>query len=474
MLDQEQSNSEINLHLKMPPEQTEGDFSMKNLVLTIYNARGIFLIWCVIGLVLGILGAGAYYFMNRDITIPPAQGDITVTLTLNYDGAENSLFPNGAPFDARFFYEEVGVWENAIRSIGNNTITVGDAISQVSITRQMQGDAPSANSFILSIPSNSVLYGSVELKKEFLKALCREYQQFVIDKYYSEASTGLLYNQMLRQWDDATTEITWDPFRFDTNLIALSDRYRTMSLILASLHDSAPAYRSPEGKSFDDYASEFRAIYTIDVSTWIDRLSQNIYIRNIDRFIEEADFRIGAMERNRDYYLEVVGLYNDLLASFQQSDGQGVVVREAVDMLQAAQAGAAAAADLRRQIDQTYYYLETLEENEDMIRDNSRAAEAALTGLIYALSQNTAYLRTVIYDYYAQTNERAAENSVIYSSALFVTSEEQPPVGGVSTTRLLMILIGVTFVGFLIGFCATFIRKYVAEQKNLNQDAKHL
>ena len=131
MFENEQSNSEINLNLKMPPEQPDGDFSMKNLVLTIYSAKKTFIVWCCIGLALGIIAAAGYLIMNTFISPPEEQGDVKVTLTLNYSGAEQALLPNGVEFDARFFYEEISLWENAIKAAGNSEVTVGDLISRL-------------------------------------------------------------------------------------------------------------------------------------------------------------------------------------------------------------------------------------------------------------------------------------------------------------------------------------------------------
>lgn len=464
MLDNEQSNSEINLNLKMPPEQPDGDFSMRNLVLTIYSAKKTFVVWCCIGLALGIIAAAGYFILNTFISPPDEQGDVTVTLTLNYDGAENAMLPNGVEFDMRFFYEEIALWENALKAVGNDDVTVGDLISKVTIAKQMYGEDVIENVFNMTLPYDYEVFDSTRQKQIFLEALGEEYKKFVTGKYFTDISIGMLYGQQVRALDEAGAEIIWDPFRFDMNFAQLNARYRTLAEILTNLFNDDPNYRTSEGRSFSDYATDIKDIYISEISTWDERLVNGIYIRNIDRFIEEGQYRLEALERNRKYNLELATMYNDLLASFQQADVQGVIVDEAVEMLIEAKSYAMAAADLQRQIDQMRFLLNNIRTNERVISSNSQEAEAALVGFINDLGKNQEKLRSVIYEYYAQTHRNAAESSVLYSSAIVTEAEGQPPADGVSFTRLLMILIGLTFVGFLIGFCATFVKKYIAER----------
>ena len=447
----------------MPPEQPNGDFSMKNLVMTIYGAKRTFMIWCLIGLGLGIIAAAGYFIMNKYISPPTVQGDVTVTLTLNYTGAEQALFPNGEEFSMRSFYEETGLWENALRVSNNDKVTVGDVISKVIIENPMRDEEPVANIFNLMIPSDYDIFDSVRQKKDFLQALCEEYKNFITGKYFTGVSIGMLYDQQLRVWDESNAEILWDPFRYDINFAELSARYQTLAGILTDLYSNDPNYRTPEGKSFNDYAKAFTDICAKDIASWDEKLLNNVYIRNIERFGGEAQFRIESMEWSRAYNLELVNSYNDLLTAFQQKDAQGMKIEEAVELLTAAQSHALTAADLQRQIEQMQFYLYTLRTNERMITDNSREAEAALTGFIDDLGKNQEELRAVIYDYYKQNHEHAAETAVLYSNAILNATDEQLAAGRISLTRPLMLLIGLTFIGVVIGFCATFVRKYVTE-----------
>jgi len=384
---------------------------------------------------------------------------------LNYAGAEDGMFPNGTQFNARSFFEDTDLWAGALRMCGAENIKVGDVLSQVSIIKHTQDDVPVENMYTLTIPSGSSVFDNLEAKKEFLQALCEEFKESMARKYYTSASIGMLGNQQLKAWDDACADIMWDPYLFDKNLSALSSRYHTLTGILTSMYNADPAYRSPENRSFDDYARTLREVYVSDVDAWTDKLSHGIYIRNIDRFINEAQFRLDTMERNRKYNLELAVLYNGLLASFRQNDGQGAAAPEAVALLTTAQACAAEAADLQRQIETTEYYLDALETSEAMVRSNSREAEDALIGFINDLGSNQSKLRTVIYNYYKQSNDRAADNAVVFSNSVATAHEDQVPAGGVSTTRILMLLVGLTFVGFVIGFCGAFIKKYINEAR---------
>jgi uncharacterized protein involved in exopolysaccharide biosynthesis len=222
-------------------------------------------------------------------------------------------------------------------------------------------------------------------------------------------------------------------------------------------------YRTPEGLSFDDYAKIIRDIYIKDVSSWTERLQNNIYIRNIDRFKEESQYRIDAMERNRRYNLELANTYNKLLASLQQKatqgvNSQGIIVSEAGSILTSAQSYAERAANLQRQIEQMKYQVDMLRTKEPQIRANSREAETALAQFVDDLNKNYEKLYMEIFAYYRQIHKRASENSV---SVVVYSKEEMIQTRGVSTTWLLMLLIGLTFVGFVVGLFAAFIKKYI-------------
>ena len=454
----EKGNSEINLNVKIPPEQPDGSFSMKNVVLTVYGAKKIFLAWCAIGLILGILAAGFYYITQKDADVP---GNASVTLTLNYNGAESNFYPNGERFSARSF-SDTAIFEKAIETPELDDITVGDVINEVELT-QAEGKY---NIFTFTIPYGAEsVFANNAAKKDFLTALCGEYKNSIIEKYYSKSTVGTLYNQELGEVDKQIQDAAlWeqDPFSFENNFKTIGGYYEELEIILEKLHFEQPNYISPEGLNFDDYAKQMYDIRNKDIEEWAKKLQYNIYIRNIDKFVEESQFGIETMERNRRYNLELAESYNELLASFQQKDSQGAIVPEAVGVLKEAQLCILEAADLQRQINKMESDLEMLEENEQAIRQNSREAENALSAATSQLKKNQESVRKVIYDYYEQQNIRESENSVLYSNPAIVMPEGQSAPSG-AMMRMLLILVGMAFLGFVVGFCAAFIKKYLPE-----------
>jgi len=453
----EKGNSEINLNVKIPPEPSDGSFSMKDVVLTVYSAKKLFFTWCCIGLVLGILASGFYYLTQRGADIP---GDATVTLTLNYYGAEANLYPNGERFSARSFFD-TAIFEKALGKLELGDITVGDVINEVKMT-PAEGKY---NIFTFFMPYGESVFAGNAGKKEFLQAFCGEYKNFIIEKYYSKNSVGKLYGQYLTDLEKQIQDVAlWepDPFSFENNFKTIAEYYEKLETILNRLHQAEPNYTSPDGLSFEDYAKLIYDIRKKDIGEWSMKLQYNIYVRNIEKFIEESQYSIDIMDRNRRYNLELVELYNELLSSFQQKDAQGAIVPEAVGVLKEAQACIAAAADLQRQIDKMKSDLEVLEANEQTIRQNSRDAETAFKASISGLKKNQESVRGTIYDYYEQLGEREAENAVLFSNPVIVVPEGQTATSGVSMMRLAMIFAGLTFVGFVVGFCAAFIKKYLS------------
>jgi hypothetical protein len=469
MLDNEK---EINLNLKIPPEQSDGSFSMRDLVLTLYNGRKIFFICCFAGLLLGIIAAAGYYATNSS-GAPSVAGDTSITLTLNYPGAEKNFYPNGAEYNVNLFYE-IDLWERALRAVGRDNITPADAMGEVRIARQTprldENGHPIEEilntSFIVTIPAGSTVFSDKSEKDSFLSAFGEEYKNSINSRYFTDSNAGILWNQQLRKWNESSREIIWDSFSFEQNLSLLYSRYELLADLLESLFDTDPLYRTPGGRSFNDFANDFREIYGNEIRLWTAKLNENIYIRNIDRFRSEYQFRIDSMKINRDFSMEIVDSYNELLSSFQSKDTSNGTVKEAIDMLTSAQTQADTASDLQRQIRQMEYNAGMLENNEQSLRNNSREAEAALTAFIEDLERNQEELTGIIFDYYKQLNERFVENSVLATTPV---SQMPEAVAGVSMTRVLMLFVGLTFVGFVIGFCGAFVKKYLPEKGKNNK-----
>jgi hypothetical protein len=317
--------------------------------------------------------------------------------------------------------------------------------------------------FVLTIPAGSTVFTDNDSKAEFLRVFCEEYRLFTNSKYFIEDNIGKLWNQYLGSWENLSKEIIWDAFNFENCFSMISARYTDFIWTLDVLYGKDLLYRTSDGKSFNDYATELRDIRDDELRLWLARLNENIYIRNIDRFMDEHRFQIDTMVMSRDYHLEIVASYNELLTSFQQKDApDGAIVLDAVATLTTARSHADAAADLQRRVTRMEYNTNMLEENEPTLRANSREAEAAMTAFIDGLKANQERLGVEIYEFYKQTNERTAEKSVIYSTPTATTPSAT--VIAVSTIRLLILFAGPTFVGVAFGFCIAFVKKYLPEK----------
>jgi hypothetical protein len=445
-------------------------------VLTLYNARKIFLICCFAGLLLGIIAAAGYY-VSRSGGDAPITTTSSVRLTLNYPGADEEIFPNGAQFNINSFFEPE-LWKNALEAVGRSDIAPADAIDRVIITRyaielgenglpvegNIQNELFVNTLFEIKIPSSSALFPDKNAKEEFLQAFCKEYQNFINNKYFIEDNIGILWNQNLREWNDLNKEIIWDSFNFEKNFSMLDSRYSDIVLYLEELFSINPLYSAPDGRGFNDFARELRSINDNQIRMWSARINENAYVRNIDRFRNEYQFRLDLMRINREHSLELVAHYNELLTSFQQKDTtSGVIVTDAVETLTIAREHADNAADLQRLIRQMENNFRALDTNEQTLRANSHEAETALAAFIQDLEKNQSELDKIIFDFYRQENERNAENSVIFTTPTTQTSVAAA--ASASTTRVLILFAGLAFVGFAIGFCAAFIKKYLPEKE---------
>jgi len=478
-------NSEINLNLKIPPERIEEGGTFGDIVLTLYNARKGFFLCCAIGITLGIIVTAAYYVVQlRNATQATISGETSISLMLNYPGAQDALFPDGEDFSKMSFYEPE-LWINALNATGNDSISPADAMSAVEISqlgadglshfdskpeedesatsRGIQSSALINPTIILTIPTEAAFLEGSNQREIFLSALCAEYKKSLDNKYFNDGNIGILYSQHFTAWNQLCKDIQWHPFRYDVNFSDLEARYSALTDLLKALHREDPLYKTNDGKSFNDLAEELSSICDHEISYWISRVSDNVYIRNIDRFVEESPYRLDSMSLKREYSLEIVSAYNDILSSFQQKDtADGTIVSEAVNLMITAQSHADVAADLQKQMKEIELYLEMLETNKTIIRANSRDAEAALTALISELERNQDNLSDVLYNYYKQVNNRIAENSVISGTPATTSTMTAP--ASVSATRLIIVFAGLSLMGIAIGFCAAFIKKHLPEK----------
>jgi len=478
-------NSEINLNLKIPPERIEEGGTLKDIILTLYNARKGFFFSCAIGITLGIIAAAVYYVvMSRSATPAIIPGETSISLTLNYPGAQFALFPDGEMFSNMSFYEPE-LWVNALNATGYGSISPADAMSAVAIS-QLGADDLSQNGSVLEadestadksvqrrsfinstialiIPQEAGFFESSDQREIFLSAFCAEYKKSFDNKYFHDGNIGILYSQHFAAWKNLCKDIQWHPFRFDNNFSDLETRYSELAELLRTLYREDPLYKTKDGKSFNDLAEELTTICDHEISYWISRVSDSVYIRNIDRFIEESPYQLDSMRLRREYSLEIVTAYNDILSSFQQKDTiDGSIVSEAVDLLKTAQSHANVAADLHKQTKEIELYMEMLEMNKTIIRANSREAEAALTALISELESNQDNLTDVLYNYYKQVNTRNADYSVITGTPVTASIKTVPE--NISTTRLFVVFAGLSFMGILVGFCVALIKKYLPEK----------
>ena len=459
--DSENKNSEINLNLKMPQEQAEGSFSFGDLVLTIHNARKTFLIWCCVGVLLGIVVAAGFFFMQRR---SPA-AEVSISIILNYSKVSELIFPSGEAFDLDSFYT-MDLWSKALRAINRTDVTVADAMNQMSITHPREDTAASVasgslaeNVYLLTISDKSNVFRSTAEKIDFLNAFCNEYSDYIAARYYNDGRIGMLSGQQLSEWVDITKEdIIWDQFSFGANFDLLSDRYLILHETLISLFDEDPAFRTADGKSFDDYAREFERVAISEMPQWRAKLDSGVYIRNIDKFKNEYNIVINSMNMNRQYHLDLLASYNELLLSFQQKDAEGLRINEAVEILTAARNSAEIAADIQKQIDQLKFYYDMLAMNEQAIRANSGEAEAALTSFITGLENNQTALHDIILDYYKQNNERDAENSILFTNPSITAA------AGVNLIMVIAIFAIFVIMGIVFGFIAAVVKKYLPRE----------
>jgi hypothetical protein len=381
------------------------------------------------------------------------------------------MFPNGEEVNASSFYEPE-LWENALRAVGIDSAVPADAMAEVRIARQLpavdeNGYPIEENTqlrFKLTIPSGSAVFADSDEKAAFLRVFSEEYKNLINSRYFSEGSVGILYGDDIRKWNNLLTDILWDAFSFERNFELLSARYSALERFFEEMYTKAPLYRSADGRSFNDFAGEFRDMRVNEIRPWLARFNDNVYIRDIDRFRNEYRFQIDSLRLNREYSLEIVAMYNDLLTSFQQKDAaNGTIVAEAVEILSEAKSQSNAAAELQRQIGQMEHNAAMLETHEQTIRTNSREAEAALFAFIGDLEASQEELDRIILEYYRQLSARNAENSIIFTTPTVARIAAEA--SSASMTRVLMLLVGLTFAGFAIGFCAAFVKKYLPEKK---------
>ena len=461
----EDNNSEINVNLKIPGEQPQSEFSMKDFVLTMYRSRKALLKWCIIGLVAGVLLAGAYYVYSAFFGATLTDADTAITIEMNYPqtgGAitpAGAIFPNGAAFDPRTF-ANVGVLEKALAAVERTDVSATEVIPRLSIAL-VEG---SKSRYVVTLrgmaPSDEYVFTGDGEKMDFLQALADEYREYLKSTYYIDETVGYLYNQHLGEMDACIREVDYlipDLFSYKINFTTIGDYYTNMGEILDGMFVAEPAYISPEGFSFRQYALQMYEVRDKDIAGWRDKLSTDVYIRNPERFLTEYQHQIDTLRRDSEYYSELAMSFHELL--------DGTKVQDVVAQFITAQDWAVTAAERNDQIRWMEDSILVLQSKARAINANSVEAEAAYNAAMDTLKRDQAKIRKVLYEYYYELNSRSAENSVVYSQPVYAVAPgaASPAGSGVSLMRLALIVVGLTFVGAVVGVCVALMRKYVPE-----------
>jgi len=209
-----ENEKEINLNLKIPPENQDGNFSMRDVVITLYNSRKVFLISCIIGLLFGIIAAAGYYTTRTGNPVIPEHDGMSIMLTLNYPEAS---FNVGT-------FREPELWENALGAIGRSDVIPVDAMNEMKIIKHAPDEDERENilnqlQFELIIDSESTIFTDNNAKEEFLIAFCQEFRngfdkidnnRSILDsmrlarEFYSDRFN--LYNTLLSSFDSTDSD----------------------------------------------------------------------------------------------------------------------------------------------------------------------------------------------------------------------------------------------------------------------------
>ena len=281
--------------------EDEAELDLINVAANMGKRKRLYIYLLAIAAVAGVFVSFAMMFVKQFIG---KNSYAQAVVSLQYDGIEEGLDPNGASLDINKIKSPV-VIEDALSQIGITGISVEDirenieiegvipkdAVERITVIKEMALDDVSNYEKILDIsyfPSQYVvtLYQDRGMSssdtRDILNAVLESYRSYFLDTYANTEALTITGNL-----------VDYTEYDYTEAADMLRAQIDIMRTYVAERYEQAPDFRSSNtGLSFGDISTSLETIESIDLSNLSSYVEANSLTKNREKLAEYYNYRI--------------------------------------------------------------------------------------------------------------------------------------------------------------------------------------
>jgi hypothetical protein len=285
-------NKNINLTLVTPDEDKENEIVISFSTIFDY-AKRFFCIWIVLAIIIGFFVTGVSMILQKSFYV----GDATALISLNYDGVEDGLDPNGDELDITKI-KSPSVIENALSNLDISVSKSDSVRKNITITGVVPESTMDEMSLYYDVFSNGAS-GALEAAKQMISTSYYSTQYIISFNYFNSGfslETGKeILNEVLNSYrsyffetynynvalGSAVSVVDYSTYDYAEAVNIFSNSLDSLEEYLNNLKTSdTSSFRSSQtGYSFDDLLSTVDILKNVD----LDRVSSYITINNVTK-----------------------------------------------------------------------------------------------------------------------------------------------------------------------------------------------
>lgn len=466
------------------PEDDSTEIDILNVFANMSRRRRLYRYLIAIAVCMGLLAA----FLITGVGQIVGNGSYAQSvITLQYEGIESGLDPNGAAFDINKLKSPV-VIEDALTGLGITDISTEeirknieiegvipeDAVERITVINQMAQEDAANYEKILDVeyfPSQYVVSlnqgrgMSASETREILNAVLESYRTWFLDTYANTAVLTVTGNL-----------IRYQDYDYAESIDMLQAQIDMMQDYVTERRDQAPDFRSAgTGLSFGDIVTALETIESIDMANLSSYIENNVLTKDRQRQIEYYNYKIknytmelsevqtqlGTVQSTLDTYVKdpvvIVSSQETTQEITQTSEYYDSLVQEKIRLSKQI-------AEINTKLNETYTLLDTVTlSNRKNVQSEYDKADEMLEHLTETISEWTELIEETTEEYYTTT---------LFSNAVKIAVPAQyKAAGGMAAVVKRIALCVAAAVGVVIViWCADGVRMEVAVMRRGNKD----
>lgn len=458
------------------PEDDSTEIDILNVFGNMSRRRRLYRYLVAIAVCMGLLAA----FLITGVGQIVGNGSYAQSvITLQYEGIESGLDPNGAAFDINKLKSPV-VIEDALTGLGITDISTEeirknieiegvipeDAVERITVINQMAQEDAANYEKILDVeyfPSQYVVSlnqgrgMSASETREILNAVLESYRTWFLDTYANTAVLTVTGNL-----------IRYQDYDYAESIDMLQAQIDMMQDYVTERRDQAPDFRSAgTGLSFGDIVTALETIESIDMANLSSYIENNVLTKDRQRQIEYYNYKIknytmelsevqtqlSTVQSTLDTYVKdpvvIVSSQETTQEITQTSEYYDSLVQEKIRLSKQI-------AETNTKLNETYTLLDTVTlSNRKNVQSEYDKADEMLEHLTETISEWTELIEETTEEYYTTT---------LFSNAVKIAVPAQyKAAGGMAAVVKRIALCVAAAVGVVIViWCADGVRMEVA------------